>query len=161
MAKKVDALRTIIPCNADILICCETKIDYSYPTSQFLIEGFSKPYRKDRNRNGGGILFYIREDIPSKLLNDHNFPDGVEVLFLEVNLRKSKWLVFGTYHPPSQRDEYYFDSLTKAIDIYLEKYDKFLLAGDFNAEDVEPSLDSFLYKYEAKYLSKIKTVSKV
>ena len=40
----------------DILILTETKLDESFPTTQFLIEGYSKSFRLDRNRNGGGLL---------------------------------------------------------------------------------------------------------
>ena len=47
----------------------ETKLDESFPVGQFLIDGYSVPYRFDRDGNDGGILFYIREDIPSKLLS--------------------------------------------------------------------------------------------
>ena len=36
---------------------------------QFFMPGFTSPYRFDRTKDGGGILVYIREDIPSKLLN--------------------------------------------------------------------------------------------
>ena len=32
----------------------------------FLINGFSVPYRLDRTTKGEGISLYIREDIPSK-----------------------------------------------------------------------------------------------
>ena len=46
----------------------KTKIDDSSPLTQFLIEGFTTPYRLDRNGSGGGILVYIREDIPSRLI---------------------------------------------------------------------------------------------
>ena len=46
----------------------ETKLDESFPTSQFFMNGFSSPHCLDRNYNGGGILLYIRGDIPSKLL---------------------------------------------------------------------------------------------
>ena len=44
----------------------ETNIDGTFPDLQFLIEDFSVPYRLDRSSKGGGILLYIREDIPSK-----------------------------------------------------------------------------------------------
>ena len=47
----------------------ETKIYSSFPLAQFHLEGYATPYRSDRNANGGGILLYTREDIPSKLLN--------------------------------------------------------------------------------------------
>ena len=65
------------------------------------------------------------------------FPDDIEGLFIEINLRKSKWLIFGSYHPPSQPDEFYFDSIGRALDDYNAMYDKILLAGDFNAEEHE------------------------
>ena len=44
----------------DILIISETKIDESFPLSQFKIDGFSMPYRHDRNAHGGGILMYSK-----------------------------------------------------------------------------------------------------
>ena len=34
----------------------ETKLDQSFPTSQFLMNGFSAPIRLDRNDKGGGII---------------------------------------------------------------------------------------------------------
>ena len=52
----------------------ETKIDGSFPKGQFLIKGFGDPFRIDRNVNGGGILFYVREDIPAKLLSVETLP---------------------------------------------------------------------------------------
>ena len=47
----------------------ETKLDERLPTSQFFMNGFSSPHRLDHNCKGGGILLYIREDIPSNLLS--------------------------------------------------------------------------------------------
>ena len=37
--------------------------------SQFLKKGFSDPFRIDQNARGGGILLYVRVDIPTKLLS--------------------------------------------------------------------------------------------
>ena len=95
----------------------------------------------DRNRNGGGVLIYVREDIPSKELSKHIFPDVVfsmedtkgpiEGIFLEINLRKCKWLLFGTYHRPYQDDEYYLEKISHALDIYIKTYNRFLLIGNF------------------------------
>ena len=39
-ANKFDAIKVIIEGNIDIVIFSETKLDASYPTSQFLIDGF-------------------------------------------------------------------------------------------------------------------------
>ena len=66
---KFESLQHIISKNIDVLLISKTKIDSSFPSIQFHLEGYATPYKLDRNANGGDILLYIREDIPSKLLN--------------------------------------------------------------------------------------------
>ena len=68
LRNKFDSFAEILHNNVDIHLISETKIDSSFPTAQFKIEGYTT-YRLDRNSNWGGILLYIREDIPSALLN--------------------------------------------------------------------------------------------
>ena len=46
----------------------ETKLDDTFPASQFLMQGYSTPFRKDWTSKGGGILLYVREDIPCKVI---------------------------------------------------------------------------------------------
>ena len=55
LPNKIDELRFVVKDKVDILILTETKLDDSYPTNQFTIDGFSIPYRQDRNRQGEGI----------------------------------------------------------------------------------------------------------
>ena len=76
--------------NIDILMVSETKIDMSFPTSQFVIQGFAAPFRLDRTNTGGGILVYVRNDITSKLLNISYVSSDTECLAIEINLRKTK-----------------------------------------------------------------------
>ena len=54
-----------------------------------LIKGFKAPYRQDRNRAGGGLLLFVREDVPSRILNPKTKTD-TETFSVEVNLRKRK-----------------------------------------------------------------------
>ena len=56
---KSDSLKFLVAKNVDILVVIETKIDGTFPSGQFLIEGFKPPLRYDRNKHGGGILVYI------------------------------------------------------------------------------------------------------
>ena len=42
----------IVKDNINILMKSESKLDDSFPESQFMIEGFGKASRLDRNRNG-------------------------------------------------------------------------------------------------------------
>ena len=124
---KFEQLKYFIKDEIDILLINETKLDESFPTAQFSIEGFSKLHRLDRNENGGGILLYVKENIPSKILSKHYFSCDMEGIFIEINLRKVKWVLFGTYHPPSQNDQYYFDQVERALDIYKGSFENFLL----------------------------------
>ena len=143
----------------EILILTETKLDETFLTSQFLMDGFSKPYRFDRNKYGGGVMIYIRYTIPSKILEKHSCPNNIECLFIELNFRKCKWLLCGMYHPPSQNDEYYFNYLGKVLDTYSD-YEKVLLVGHFNTEITEHYIESFFYEHELINLVKEKTCFK-
>ena len=64
---KFDFLCSEISPSMELLLVLETKLDDSFPTALFLMSGFCKPYKLDRSSNGGGLLLYIREDIPSRL----------------------------------------------------------------------------------------------
>ena len=58
-------------------------------------------YRLERDCNGGGVIIYVREDISSKILEKNKSPQNVEGMFVELNFRKGKWLLFRTYYLPS------------------------------------------------------------
>ena len=77
-----------------------------------------------------------------------------------MNLRKIKWLIFGTYCSPSQPVEYFFKHVGYALDTYGQTYKIFYLAGDFNTEETEPCLSEILTKYNSKSLVKDKTCFK-
>ena len=62
----------IVKDNIDILLISESKLDDSFPDNQFLIEGFGKPFRLDQNRNSGGIMLFIRSDIPEVISANKN-----------------------------------------------------------------------------------------
>ena len=55
-------------------------------------------------------------------------------------------------------DKDYFEQVGLALDVY-SNFDKFLLSGDFNAEE-ECCLKEFLYEYKAKNLVKQNTCFK-
>ena len=93
---KIDGLKALVTRMLDILIITEKKLHNTFPVSRFDIDGYSKPYRLDRNTNGDGIIIYVREDIPNRMLTKYNFPDNIEGL---LNFGKSKWLL-RRVHPP-------------------------------------------------------------
>ena len=77
----------IVKDNIDILLISESKLDDSFPDNQFLIEGFGKPFRLDQNRNSGGIMLFIRSDIPEVISANKN---PFESFYAELNFRKKK-----------------------------------------------------------------------
>ena len=142
----------------DILLISETKLDDSFPSAQFLLDGFSKPYRLDRCSNGGGILLYIRDDIPSRLLSNSN---KTESIFTEINFRKKKWLICASYNPHKSNISNHLHHLGKGLDNYIGNYDNILLLGDFNSEFSEPCFNVFCDNYNFKNLLKEPTCYKI
>ena len=140
---KFEQLKVLVQDKVDILVITESKLDSSFPISQFIISGFSKPFRLDRNRNGGGVLIFVREDIPTKELSSF-FPEDIEGVLIEINLRKSKWLLCGCYHPPRQNNDYCLHHIGNALDQFSKIYSNFLLVEDFNAEESNSSMVEFL-----------------
>ena len=157
---KFDHLKVLIVNNIDILVLTETKIDSSFPNAQFRIDGFSAPFRLDRSKFGGGVLIYVREEIPCKQLTKHILQDDIEGIFVEINLKKTKWLWFGGYRPPRQQAKYFLKHVNYALDTYRQTLDKFLLAGDFNIEKTDPIKSEFLFKNDSKNLVQQKTCFK-
>ena len=118
--------------NADILMVTKTKSDNSFPQGQLLVPGFGSSYRFDRNCWGGGIMLYVREDIPFKLLSIEN--QQIEGCYIEINLRKRKWLLCGTYNPHRNNIGNHLDSLSKILALHSSAYDDYIVIGDSNIE---------------------------
>ena len=137
---KFDLLGDIIKNNVDILMISETKLDSSFPNRQFQIHGYSEPYRFDRNGNGSGILVFIREEIPSKLVESQM---KIEGFFIELNLRRKKWLLCCSYNPKYSQISYHLKEIGKDLDVLTSKYENIVLMGDFNAEPTDIALSDF------------------
>ena len=112
-------------------------------------------YRFDR----GGIMLYIREDIPSRLI-ERDVRNNVEYFFVEINLRKKKWLLCCSYNPHENAISNYVELLRKELDIHSSNYEKILLLGDLNAEMTGRSLKEFCNLYSLKNLIKKPTYFK-
>ena len=71
--------------HVDFLAISESKLDNSFPDSQFQVDGF-KIYRHDRSSKSGGLLLYIRENIPHRRLTQYESNcDGIEMICTEIN----------------------------------------------------------------------------
>ena len=91
----------------DILVISKTKIDGSFPDSQFQVEGF-RLCRSDRKDGGGGLMIYVRSDIhvvKVKYLKGTTPEEWAafrtETIILKVKLGRSWIAVVGVCRPPS------------------------------------------------------------
>ena len=128
----------------DILTIGESKLDESFPTSQFVLPGYQKPFRLDKTSQSGGLLTYVKTDIPARQLFHHKFEKDMQVITIEINLRKQKWLVVSIYRPPSQNLVNFLTNLSEALDFYNRTYDNIIVAGDFNSEPTHPVFNNFV-----------------
>ena len=136
--------------NIDVLMISQTTIDDSFSLPNFLIGGFSKPYRLDRDSLGGGILLYVREDIPTNLTEVETKP--IEGFYVEINLRNDKWLINCSYNPHKNMIGNHLRALSEKLDIYSTSYDNFISLADFNIEMEKQQILDFCDNYSLKNL---------
>ena len=53
----------------------ETKVVDSFRDGQFFLDGFGTPFHLDRNRNGGGVMLAIRNDISVEVVSADDRPN--------------------------------------------------------------------------------------
>ena len=137
-----DARTYIIRHNIDKILISERKIDDTFLLAQFFIKGFSAPYRQDKNRTGRGLLLFVREDVPSRILNPKSKTD-IETLSVEINLRKRKWFLNCSYNPHKNQISNHLECLNRLIDEYNTYYENFIFIGDFNTSVEESQMENF------------------
>ena len=85
--------------------------------------------RLDRNRHGGGVLMYIKDNVQYKPVLSH--PHNLELFFISLTLQSMKDSIF--YRPPSS-PACLWDSLFNIIGkVNPNLYSNFIIIGDFNA----------------------------
>ena len=108
----------------------------------------------------GGILLYVRDDIPSKTIENLDFGSQTEAIFVEIKIGKVEWLISCSYNLHKANIKSNLQELGKNLDLQSSKYDNFILLGDFNAEPSEKTMNDFLDIYNLENLVKHPTCSK-
>ena len=125
-----------------------------------MINGFSAPFRLDRNEKGGGIILYIREDIPSRLVSTES--NQVEGVFVEINLQNTKkWQLYCSYNSKKDSLTQHLYALSKSIDAFTSKYDNLPFLGDFNAVVEDTRVKNFCRSYNLTSMVNKPTVIKI
>ena len=158
MRNKFEFLATQVKGKIDVLMISATNIDGSFPNEIILIERFSTPYRLDRDSKGGGIMLYVRADIPSNLLAFEDKP--IESLFIELNLQNTKILINCSYNPHKSEIKKHLTALRNSLDLCSSDYEKILILSHFNVDIEEANMKSFCENYNRKSLIKQPTCYK-
>ena len=137
IANKWENFMSLINKNVDMLCFAETKLDSSFPSGKFFEAGYASPYRLDVSANSGGLLVYIKEHIPSRLLRKFTVPKDIQIIPIEINFRKSKWLYLPIYRPDRTNRVEFLTTLSNILDYYSSIYGNVLINGDFNMEVTE------------------------
>ena len=138
LTNKLDDFETVVRLNNPDVVCAtETWLSSDVPTESVSMNGFSL-FRKDRNRQGGGIACYVRSSIPCSVLTECD-ETGLESLWLILRpARMPRWLthvVVGIiYHPPDANNRRMIDHITNTIDHISRANPNCGIAavGDFN-----------------------------
>ena len=131
LRNKFTAVGELIKGKIDIGLISETKIYESYPNQQLKINNY-KTVQRDRNSFGGGLIFSINEQTPSKVLTLKSIPRDIEIILLDFRVKHRKWICIGLYKPPSQNEKYFLEHLSKTLGQLNCQYDKTILIGNFN-----------------------------
>ena len=86
-------------------------------------------------------MLFIREDIPSKFLAAEDSP--TEGFYVEINLRKKLWLLCCSFNPKKSNIRAHLECLNKNLALFLLKYERFVVLGDFNVCVEDSSVSEF------------------
>ena len=89
-----------------------------------------------------------------------DFGTGLEAMFIEINIRKIKWLISCSYNLHKADMKNYSKAIGKNLDSKSSKYDTLFALGDFNPEPTEIAMSDFVEVYNFKNLTKRPTCFK-
>ena len=123
----------------DIFGICETKLDDTFPEGQFYVNFFIY-YRKDRSSNGGGLMMYVRSDIPQRRRHDLEKvidcrESGLEIMIIETTMNnKELWIYVVGYKPPNVKSSVFIDAFSLMRDLILKESNNVVILGDYNCD---------------------------
>ena len=106
-----------------------------FPLEHFLISGFAKPFRWERSSRRVGIMLFIRDDIPFRMIKPGNVPSNTEAVL--INLRKRKWLM--CCNPNKSLINKFTDDTGKALDSFVALDKKWSFPLSISSENVTKS----------------------
>ena len=80
----------------DYLVLSETKLDESFPNAQFNLDGYEIRARRERDKDGGGLIVFVRRGTICKRISGFELSFS-ECICSELTISRSRWLCFSIY----------------------------------------------------------------
>ena len=113
----------------DYLVLSKTKLDESFPNAQFNLDSYEIRARRDRDKNGGGLIVFVRKGTICKRISDF------ECICSKLTISKSRWLCFSIYRPTDPGNlSIFFEELSESSSKAILKYQNIIIMGDFNMD---------------------------
>ena len=124
----------------DILALSETKLDSSDNVNLFNVNNYSL-LRVDKRKNSGGLMLYISNRIPHRLVNViSTLPVNIEMISVELIFDKNdKWSLCHIYKNPSVGPDTFEKFFADTCNVCLSKYDNCIFIGDMNFNVLNPT----------------------
>ena len=118
----------------DVFVIQETKLDSSFPHAQFHVTGYSHR-RMDNKADSGGLIMYIRDDIPNRPRCDIEESDtDLESMCMDVTIDKEKWLILTIYCRPPTNQRILEEKMSVMLDKMLTETTNIIVLGDMNLD---------------------------
>ncbi|XP_011699463.1 PREDICTED: uncharacterized protein LOC105456838, partial [Wasmannia auropunctata] len=111
----------------------ETRLTPEIDDSEIHVMGYSVVRCDGENRNTGGVMMYIRNDIKYKILVNKKIIANCWCIAVEINDSMYKGVVIVIYHSPSAADGDFIRFLVDTVDHLVAK-GQCMLLGDFNID---------------------------
>lgn len=157
--KNITELKAIMDkTDFDAVSISESWLRSRTPKDRFMIDGY-KIFRNDRkNKRGGGVCLYVREEYECKRIKIPNTPESPEVLWVEVTVNHKKIAIGTLYKAPNIPCKTFYDAYDSLVYIF-SKYEDPILTGDFNvnmlnteSSDLKKLNDSIIEPFDLKQI---------
>ena len=85
--------------NINILILTESKLNNTFTNDLIKLPNYNEPIRSDRDRNGGGCLIYVADNLTYKHRQDLEI-EAYNHLWVDVNINDKLFAINALYRPP-------------------------------------------------------------
>ena len=120
----------------EILALSETKLDSSYKDACFNVKNYTL-FRQDKRSNSGGLVIYVKKEIPSTQGPVNLCSEELECMSVELNCKGNKILVMNMYKNPKMTPTSFQNKFTELTEDVLNRYDNVIIIGDLNFNMLE------------------------